>query len=160
VKEAIIEIIKWIRESLRPLIVLFILSGLVLFCPRAWVAAIGVEDAVQKYRFATLLVFGGSFIWLASFPIEAEVARRKGMRYLKNLTEDEKNTLKPFIANSKRTQSFAMGAPVARHLTQRQILKETKALDLRGHAVFAIEDWAFARLRANPELIGLEKKAN
>jgi Super-infection exclusion protein B len=160
VKEGIIEIIKWIRESLRPVIVLFILSGLVLFSPRAWVAAIGVEDGVQKYRFVALLVFVGSFIWLATFPIEAGYHRWKKMRYLNHLTAEEKNILKPFIENARKMQAFVANLAVARHLAQFNILKETATTDVHGHKVFAINERVFSHLQENPELIGLDKKSS
>jgi hypothetical protein len=163
VKEAIVEIIKWIRESVRPVIVLFILSGLFLFgfkFESNGRTTNGIEDLLFRYQLLATFVFFGSFFWLATFPIEAIYARCKAVRYLKRLTEDEKNALKSFISNSRKTQSYAMSAPVARHLAQRHILKDTKNVDLRGHPVFAIEDWVYARLQANPELIGLEKKSN
>jgi poly-D-alanine transfer protein DltD len=134
-KDTIIEIIKWIRESFRPLIVLFVLSALVLFSPHSWVAAMGVEEEVQKYRSVALLVFVGSFIWLITFPIEAQYYHRKGKRYLSHLTEEERNVLKPFIQNAKKTQSFAMNVAVARHLAQLHLLRETSTTDVRGHTV-------------------------
>ena len=49
---SVIEIIKWIRESVRPVILILVLAAMVLFFPYSWASAIGIGDAFSKYCFA------------------------------------------------------------------------------------------------------------
>ncbi len=156
-KDAIIEIIKWIRESVRPVIVLFVLAALVLFFPRSWVLAIGLGDGFSKYRFVAFLCFVGSLIWLVTLPIEQQYRHRKRERYLDHLTEEERNVLKSFILNAKKTQAFRMNLAIARHLAQFHILIETPTTDVHGHIVFVIDEWVFSHLTKHPGLIGIAK---
>jgi hypothetical protein len=159
VKDAIIEIIKWIRESVRPVIVILVLAVLVFCFPHSWAVALGVQE-FQKYRFLAFLCVAGSFVWLLTFPIEREYRRRKKLKYLHNLTQEERNTLQPFVLNAKKTQAFALGAHVARHLTSIGILTETENRDIRGHSVFVIDEDVYSYLMHNPGLAGAGKNSN
>ncbi len=106
-KDAIIEIIKWIRESVRPVIVILVLSAFLLFCPHSWASAIGLGDGFSKYRFIAFLCFVGSLVWLLTFPIEKRYLAHRAKKRLHQLTDAERNVLQPFIQNRKRTQHFA-----------------------------------------------------
>jgi hypothetical protein len=154
VKDSIIEIIKWIRESVRPVVVIFVLSAMVLFAPHSWASSLGLADGFSKYRFVAFLCFVGSLVWLVSFPIEKQFIHRKRERYLKHLTEEERNVLKPFILNAKKTQAFRMNLGIARHLAQQRLLVETSTVDVRGHTVFVMDDWVFSHLKKHSELLG------
>lgn len=154
VKDTIIEIVKWIRESVRPVVVIFVLTAIVLFVPHSWVSSTGLGDGFSKYRFIAFLGFVGSFIWLISFPIEGRYYRWKGAKYLNYLTQEEKDVLSSFILNSKKTQAFSMNLPIARHLALQHVVTETLTNDVHGHTVFVIKDWAYSHLREHPELLG------
>jgi hypothetical protein len=159
-KDAIIEIIKWIRESIRPVVVILALAAIVLFIPHSWATSVGLGDGFSKYRFIAFLCFVGSIVWLVSFPVEQRYFGRKKIQYLGSLTEEERNILRPFILNSKKTQSFAMGAPVARHLVSLKILTETVDKDVRGHSVFVIDAAVCKHLTHNPKLVGAVRNSN
>lgn len=160
VETGIIEVIKWIRESVRPVVVLLVVSALALFSPHSWLTNIGIADWLQRYRPWTLLFFTGSLVWLGTFPIESQYNQWQAKRYLKRLTEDERNVLKPFILNAKKTQSFAMNLAVARHLTKAHVLTESSTIDVHGHVVFEINPGAFSYLMRRPELVGVAKNSN
>jgi hypothetical protein len=151
----VVEVIKWIRESVRPVVVLLVVNALALFVPQGWFTYIGIADAVQKYRPLAVLFFVGSLVWLGTFPIESQFYHWKRKKYLIQLTEEERNVLKPFILNAKKTQSFAMNLATARHLVKAHVLTESPTTDIRGHIVFVIDSWVFAHLRKHPELIGI-----
>jgi hypothetical protein len=155
----IIEIIKWIRESVRPVYVIFILSGLCLL-PHSWLAAIGMADWASAHHPIIVLFFLGAVVWLSSFPIEKQYYHHQRKRYLDQLTDEERNVLKPFIMNAKKTQAFAMTLAIARHLAQLHLLKETPTKDAHGHTVFVLDDWVFSYLREHSELIGIRQNSD
>jgi hypothetical protein len=157
---AAIEIIKWIRESIRPVAVLLIVSALALFLPQTWLANIGIADWLQRYRPWILLFFTGSLIWLGTFPIENQYYHHKRKKYLAHLTDEERNVLKPFILNKKKTQAFAMTLAIARHLAELHLLKESSTNDAHGHRVFVMDDWVFSYLQEHSELIGIQQNSN
>ncbi len=159
-REAIIEIIKWIRESVRPVIVLLLMSALALFLPHSRLATIGIADWLQKYRPWVVSAFSGSLIWLITFPVEVEYNRYRGKRYLRQLTEEERSVLKPFILNAKKTQAFAMNVAVARHLVECHVLTESSTTSVRGHIVFVINSVIFSHLMKHPELVGITRNSN
>jgi Super-infection exclusion protein B len=159
VKDAIIEIVKWIRESVRPAIVLLVLAALILFFPHSWASSIGLSDGFSRYRFAAFLSFAGSLVWLLSFPIEKWYQLSKRKKRLAQLTENERDVLKHFIQNAKRTQCFGWShVAVARSLAKSGILAETSSKDGHGNPYFEIESWAYSDLREHPELVSLPKK--
>lgn len=160
-KEAIIEVIKWIKESIRPVFVLFVLSALVLFLPSNWIAALGGTGAFQRYRFVAFLGFVGSFVWLATFPIEKRYRLRQRKLYLNRLALDEKNVLAGYIARKETISCFGWRTiGVAKNLAKSGILFDTGAVDGRNDPYFAMDNWTFAYLCEHPELVGLSKKSD
>lgn len=158
-KDAIIEILKWVRESVRSVVVILILSTLVLFFPNSWLAATGLGESFVKYRFIAFLTFAGALVWLLTFPVEKWYHLSGSQKRLNRLTEDEKNTLRFFIQNAKRTQCIGwMHVAVARSLASVQILTETSTKDGHGNPYFEINSWAYSHLSRHPELVGLPKK--
>jgi Super-infection exclusion protein B len=109
VETAIIEVIKWFRESVRPAAVLCLMSILALVLPQSWLASFGVGIWMQKMHPWIVLVFVGSSLWLATFPIEK--AYRIGLRikYLHDLAPDDKRVLQPYILNNERVHCFSWG---------------------------------------------------
>ncbi|MBZ5662131.1 MAG: superinfection exclusion B family protein, partial [Acidobacteriia bacterium] len=87
----VVEIIKWIRESIRPIVVLLIVSTLILFLPRSWLNSIGIADWLQRYRPWIILIFVTSLVWLGTFPIENQYHHQKRKGYLKQLTGEEQD---------------------------------------------------------------------
>lgn len=96
---AVIEIIKWIRESIRPIVVMLIVSALALFLPQSWLAKIGIVEWLQRFRPWMILLFVGSLVWLATFPIEHGYLTIRRPGRLKQLTPEEYGVLKYYIQN-------------------------------------------------------------
>jgi superinfection exclusion protein B len=156
---AFIEAMKWIRESIRPVFVIFVLSGVCLLPPR-WLSAIGISDWASAHHPIIVLVFLGAVVWLSFVPIEKLYHHQRRKRYLRRLTDEERNVLKVFVLNAKKTQSFAMNLAIARHLAQLHLLSETSTTDARGHHVFLMDGWVFSYLREHPEVVGIQINAN
>ena len=160
-KDAIIEIVKWIRESVRPVVVLLVLATIILFFPRSWASSIGLSDGFSRYRFAAFLCFTGSLVWLLTFPIEKRYQLSKHKKRLGQLTVSEQHVLKHFIEHEKRTQCFGWtNVAVARSLAGSGILTETSTKDGHGNTYFEIESWAYSDLCEHPELVSLPKKSS
>jgi hypothetical protein len=161
-KEALIEIIKWVRESVRPVFVIFFLCSLMLFTPSSWLAAVGIVDSVHTYRFITSVLFAGSFIWLATFPIEHRYLRRRKVKLLENLASDEKKALQPYILDNKTIHCFSwwQDGGIAKNLAGRGLLSDTGVVDGGKNPHFAIDPWTLTYLREHPELVDLPKKPN
>ena len=160
-KDAIIEIIKWIRESVRPVVVLLILSALVFFFPHSLASTIGLGDGFSKYRLVAFLCFVGSLVWLATFPIEKRYRSRGREKHLANLALDERDVLKNYILNNKKVHCFGWTTvAVAKHLADRGFLSATGNADGAGNPYFAIDAWTFSYLCEHPELVGIPKKSN
>jgi len=141
-------------------VVLLVLAALILFLPRSWIAVIGMTEGFQRYRFVAFLVFAGSFIWLATFPIEKQYYLRERKKKVDSLTSDERDALRPFILNNKRTLCFGWTTvAVGRNLIRLGILSDTSTADSRNNPYFAIEAWAFSYLREHPELVGIQDKS-
>jgi len=161
VKDAIIEIIKWIRESVRPVVVILVLAAVILFVPHSWASLIGLGDGFSKYRLVAFLCFVGSFVWLVSFPIERKYRSGNRSKYLSQLTQNEGDALRFYIQNRKRTQYFGWNTiDVARSLARADVLIETSTVDGGGAPVFEISFWAYSYLCEHPELVGAPKNSN
>jgi hypothetical protein len=157
-KDAVIEIIKWIRESVRPVVVAFFLSALMLFLPSSWFAAIGIENSVHTYRFVASLFFAGSFLWLVTFPIERRYRLWERRRSIERLAADQKEALKTYIVNNKTVGAYGfITVACARNLQRLGILIDMGTADGHGNPYFAIDPWTREYLREHPELIGLPK---
>jgi hypothetical protein len=158
-KEAIIEIIKWIRESIRPVVVILVLAAIILFFPHSWTSSVGLGDGFSKYRFVAFLFFVGSIVWLLSFPIERQFRSRSRLKYFSQLTQQERDALRFYIQNRKRTQYFGWKTiDVARSLARADILIETSTKDVGASEVcFEIALWAYSYLCEHPELVGAPK---
>jgi hypothetical protein len=156
VKDAIIEFLRWIRESLKPVFISLFLSAAIFFLPRSWVSATGLAPEFQKYRFLALVVFIASCVWLISYAIETQHRSRKRKKYLRNLRQDQKEVLRCFMLNRKTTQAFSRShIAIARDLERLGIVVESSADDGRGHPYFVIDAWVFTYLDDNPELVDM-----
>jgi hypothetical protein len=104
---AVIEIIKWIRESIRPVVVLLISSALALFIPHQWLVNIGIADWLQRFRPWAILLFIGWLVWLGTLPVEKVYETHKKKVRLHNLATDEQDALRPYILNNKTVHAFS-----------------------------------------------------
>ena len=75
-------------------------------------------------------------------------------KYLKNLTDDEKETIRPYIFENKRTQHFSMGEGTAESLVAKKILYRSSTLGVALDIFpYSIQDIAFNYLVKNPNLL-------
>ena len=160
-EDTVVEIIKWIRESVRPVVVIVIVSALALFLPQAWLSKVGVLDWLQKYRPLVVLSFAGSLIWLGTFPIERLYSVFQKTRRLGRLAPDQQEALRPYILNNKTTHGFdrwKQGA-VTVDLARFGLLVDTGVRN-GEHPYYSIDLWTFRHLRKHPELVGITKNPN
>ncbi len=76
---------------------------------------------------------------------------------LRNLTEDEKDAVRPYIDDDKRTQKFKLSSGIGEGLKAKAILYKSSQLGEYGDFFpYNIQDYAFDYLMKNKHL--LEKK--
>jgi hypothetical protein len=156
----VIEIIKWVRESVRPVYVILLLSGIGLL-PSSWLSAIGMADWASAHHPIIVLFFLGSIIWVSSFPIENRYRHWGRVMRLNELAQDQKDALKPYIQNNKTTHYFGWTTvSEAKNLVKLGIFTETGIVDGMGSPAYAIDPWTFSYLRKHPELVGIKKNSN
>jgi hypothetical protein len=160
---AIIEIIKWIRESIRPVVVILIVSALALFLPCSWLTNIGIAAWLQRYRPFAILFFAGSLVWLASFPVEQCYYGSQKKKRLHNLASNEQEALRPYILNKKTVHRFIWSADggIVAHLEKSGIFSNVQMVEERSnYADVSIDLWTHGYLFNHPELVGVRKISN
>ena len=157
-KEVILEILKWARESARPFVVLFIVSSLMALCPRTWAGTIGLTDVFPKYRLWGVLAAVASGAWLATTLVETEYRQRQRRKRLHHLTADEKHVLRDFLQTGKRTRHIGwLHAATAETLARAQILTMLANEDGHRNRAFEVNAWAYRHLSDHPELLGVSQ---
>ena len=160
-REAFVEIFKCVRESIRPVVMILILTALALFLPHTWLYGIGIGDWLQTYRPWVILLFAGSSIWLATFPVERLYKIWRMRRRLRNLAGDEKHVLRTYVQNAKTTQAFGnLNIGVAKSLAMRGLLVEVHAAYNGGFPHFRIVPSAFSYLKKRPELLDIPPQSS
>lgn len=157
----VVEVIKWIRESVRPVVVSLLMSALALFLPHSWLTAIGIADWLQKYRVLLILLFAGSVIWLGTFPIEGLYRTSQRKRRLRSLAPDEQTALRPYIQNRKTIHYFGWtNLAIAKNLETLGLLSYTGVADGGGNHAYSVNPWTFSYLSKHPKFVGLTKNSN
>jgi hypothetical protein len=157
----IVEIIKWVRESIRPVVVTLIVCALALFLPHLWRTSIGIGDWLQTYRPWMLLLFTGSLVWLGTFPIETRYRRWEHKGRLAKLAGDQQELLKPYVQNKKTVHSASPRTiAVANTLVKLGVLTDSGIIDGLGFREYAIDAWTLSYLCENPNLVGIRKISN
>jgi Super-infection exclusion protein B len=156
VKDFFKELVSWIRESLKPVLVIFAISATILFWPTHWATAMGMAEDFHKYRFFGLLGFVGACVWLLVHVIEMVYHSERRRKHFKNLRPDEKEVLRHFIENHKTTQAFSRSnLAIARELAKSKILIESNTLEHNVHPYFLMDKWTFNYLSKRRGLVGL-----
>jgi hypothetical protein len=79
---------------------------------------------------------------------------RRVRKYLRDLTEDEKVALRPFIYENVRTQQFSMSEGTAGSLEGKKIIYRSSNIgSFDGAFPYSIQDIAFKYLKANTQLL-------
>jgi hypothetical protein len=156
---AIAEVLKWIRVSVRPVIVLLIVSVLALFIPSSLALKFGLNEWLQRFHPWIVLVFTCSFVWVLTYPVERWYRTRQRKKRLQNLASDEQDALRPYIQNGKTIHTFSawQNIGLAKNLASLGILSDTLGRDGGQNPHYAIDPWTYEYLRKNPDLVGLPK---
>jgi Super-infection exclusion protein B len=105
----------------------FIAAGLLLFLPVRFLNRLGLDQLGQSYRMYVGLAFliAASllfvrlilFLWqLISIPYENWLFEQRGVKLMRELTEEEKAFLRPYIVNGQNSRVAPVGDGVAQGL--------------------------------------------
>lgn len=87
----------------------------------------------------------------------------KKKKRLQNLATDEKDALRPYIANKKTVHQFIWSADsgIVTHLEKCGLLSNTRTNTERSNYVYvSIDLWTYGYLRKRPELVGIKEISN
>ena len=137
-----------------------LLSGVLLFLPKAALAFLGLAEIANKYRGWLFLAFAGSVLLLVTDPIESQwrlrVAKRRLRSQLRNLSGHEANLVRRCLLSDGRATNLIADHGTARVLEQKGILWCSTNWGEAGRSGygFNITDAAYTVLR-EPEFISL-----
>jgi hypothetical protein len=126
---------------------------------------LGITDIINSNR--ALIGFFSIFftIYLLSFltyeylreHLSQWIIINRVKKRLRNLTKDEKEALRPFIEENKRTQQFSLSDGIAGGLEAKEILYRSSTLgSFRDEFPYNIQDHAFEYLSTHKYLVGEE----
>lgn len=154
----------WLKLGTKPLLAVALATGVVLFAPQSWTAALGLGQLASEYRpwlggafllsSALVTVNGGARTWRWwQERRQHQELRQKRIERLHNLAPQEKEILRAYIAERTRTKKISVLNETATALTRAGILRQTSSIGtLYGHP-FTVADWAWGYLHEHPELL-------
>lgn len=144
---------------------LCIASALILFLPDHVSQRLGMENIRAEYALPLGLLFVLSASMLASNAIMSQwsilkpsvrdwIFIRRNRNVLKNLTEAEKEALRPYILEGHAQQEFRLGEGVVNLLEKKMVLYRASQLSVR-HDLFQyiMQPWAREYLEKNKHLL-------
>ena len=158
-------ILKALKFSPRYLAPVFAVCAVLLFAPPAVIDSLGATHFVADYRGwigLALLVSGALVVshvlsWGWS-KVKASYNRRRfkrnGLKYLENLTPDERRVLAYYIAFDTKSQMLEISDGVTNGLRAVHIIRTASQLgDLIDGFAHNIQPWAWEALKKNPKLL-------
>ncbi len=160
------KLVDWIKLTPRYLFALCLAGGVLLFAKASWLAPLGLDAFVGKYRFWIGLVFlVGLSLLLAH--VLAHAMRKgldwwtefrgvhQGRKRLHQLTEEERRILASYIEGKTRTQMLRISDGVVSGLVSQRIIYMSANLGSGHDPYFAhnIQPWAWEYLNEHPELV-------
>lgn len=158
-------ILAWIKQPIRYLLVFGLVFGLLLFGPSWIVQDLGVGQFVSRYKWAIgigfILTFIGIMVALLSLAgryIYAYVSNRFWLRSkvkrLHDLTPQEKQILRFFLVHNTRSCLLNIADGVVSGLVADKIIYRSANIS-RGGTEFShnIQPWAWDYLRKKPNLL-------
>jgi hypothetical protein len=142
-----------------------IAAGVLLFASDSLLKRLGLAEFVQKYRFglgltlvisAALLVvyIALFFVGLGKNRWHRGKAKEGAIKRLHDLTEEEKQILRYFLAYNTRSTMLKFGDGVVQGLAQRGIIYCSDSVgNVFEGFPYNISDWAWDYLRQYPELL-------
>jgi hypothetical protein len=159
------QVLGWFNLPQRVLWALLLCAGLVLWGPDWFITGLGLQEFITAYRMWLGVVFllllaatlptpiqwAASCAWSWTKERRAKKARRARLH---NLSEDEKEVLRYYIANNVRTQTLDCAEGVAPALEQGWIIYRASNVS-QGYTDFAynIQQWALDYIRQHPEVL-------
>lgn len=158
-------LLEFVKLAPRFLVALGLAAGMLLFANDQLLKRLGLTELVQKYRFAlgltlvisaallgvyiVLFVLGSIKGWWRKRQFHSAVIKR-----LHNLTEDEKQILRYYLANDTRANTLRFDDGVVQGLVQDGIIYQSASMGniLEGFA-HNISDFVWDYLRVYPNLL-------
>ena len=157
-------LLDWIKLPPRYLFALLLVTGILVFSPRAFLEALGLYGIVDSYRawigFAFLIFFAvliAHFVsWLGKIArswVVEYYSIRHGRKRLHDLTDDEKKLLAEYLGYNTRSRFLDFQSGVVNGLVKENVLWRAASSGnlLRGIA-YNIQPWAWEYLKQHPEL--------
>ena len=141
-----------------------LLTGVVLFGPSGFTEALGLAALPPPVRVALGISFAGSAcLLLANWSADIAVWGQKEWRQrqelkarhwrLHNLTPDEQEILRPYIADNTRTQYLSYTDGVVRGLEHERIIYRSAEVGHMESWAYNIQPWAWTYLNQHRELL-------
>ncbi len=159
---------EWLKLSTQQLLWLLLFSSLVLsvlsFAPDSALATFGLRDFRAEYRtwigLSWLFAFSGLVIWVgrsvyqwAKSKITIRQHIQKMQQRLHNLTPDERDILRGYIADNTRTQNLRTDSGVVNGLVTERILYRSSQIGTLYRIDHNINPLAWDYLKKHPELL-------
>jgi len=158
-------IAKILQLAPRYLAVIAIACGVYLFAPAEWIAKIGLDNLDEKYRpyiggaflISTGVTIVGVASWIGVFGFafaRAGGIKRKAIKRLHSLTENEKQILRFYIAKQTKSNTLRFDDGVVQGLVSANIIyRSTDFGNMVEGFSYNIQDFAWERLNENPNLL-------
>lgn len=161
------KMIDWVKLAPKYLFGIFVASGIFLFLPASWLSYLGLGPANQIVRpwvsSALLVSFSlivAHLVWPLAGAGRGKIREWNDLRRLtarlRNLAEDEKQTLARYLLDNKKTISLSYDQGLANGLVAAGILFRSSSMgSMSGLFPYTMQPWAWDALRSKPELVGL-----
>ncbi|MCP4256229.1 MAG: hypothetical protein GY774_01725 [Planctomycetes bacterium] len=166
-------IIKWTEVLKLPpkyILPVMIFTGFFLIVPKTWLNTLGITTLISNYcQYITIaflascaLLISHIFFWITNI-IKDKIINAKYLRaiqitgkdYLQRLTPDEKNILKFYIINQKRTQVLDPTDGTVNGLVRINIIYLSARSSTSLGFPYNLQPWAWDFLNNNKGLLGI-----
>ena len=158
-------ITKALQLAPRYLAVISISCGFYLFAPSEWIAKLELDNLDQKYRpyvGGVFLISSGVVIvavirWFSMFCmafLKVRIIKRKAIKRLQNLNEDEKQILRFYVSQQTRSNTLRIDDGVVQGLVSAGIIyRSTQIGNMLEGFSYNIQDSSWEYLHEHPDLL-------
>lgn len=153
--ESIFEALRFASRFLWGLIVVL---ALLLWGPLSFTKTLGLSLIVSQNRpyfgatFALLLAMLLTKVFVAAKNSIGEFQQKKAaIKRLRDLTEEEKSVLRPYIIEGRRTRNLSPMSGVVAELEHNNILYRSRNIGTIASLPYNIQPWAYDYLRAHQQ---------
>lgn len=148
------KVLDWIKLSPRYLAAIALFAGLLLFAPRSFTETMGLLPIVEQYRtwiglafFLTVALLGAHAVswWFGTVKKRWDLhqIKRRQIKHLHNLTNEEKAILRGYIVRKSRTQYLEFTTGVVRGLEAMEIIYRANTLSQGYRFAFNLQVWIY-----------------